>query len=197
MVDGQGLRMDHEGEAAREEHAAQRDEEGRQGEDVDEGAHERAEARAEGEGERDGRQRVQAVADERGDEDAGEGDHGADRQVDAAGEDDEGDADGGDAEEGVVAEKVHQHAQRAEVVERDAAPEVEEDEHADGGEQRDGLRGRAEFGGEAHAAPPFLAGRRRPRPASLARRTGDWRRHTARMTTALGTGAMSALTLRA
>lgn len=45
----------------------------------------------------------------------GKCDHSADRQIDAAREDDEGHADGGDAEEGIVGQKVSDHAGREHV----------------------------------------------------------------------------------
>ena len=54
-----------------------------------------------------------------GEENAGKGDDRADRQVDAAGQDDEGHADGGDAEKGIVGQKIADHARRQDV--RDTA----------------------------------------------------------------------------
>ena len=55
------------------------------------------------------------VLQDDGEENAGEGDDRADRQVDAARQDDEGHADGGDAEKGVVGQKIADHARRQDV----------------------------------------------------------------------------------
>ena len=64
----------------------------------------------------EGDQRRHAAAlDRERDEHGGEADHRADRQIDAAGDDDEGHAGRDDAEKGVVGEQIGDHAGRGEV----------------------------------------------------------------------------------
>ena len=101
--------------AAREEHPGERHEERRELEDVDHEPLERAEQRPDRQHERDRERRMPAaLLHQRGQDDAGQPDDRADRQVDPAGEDDERHADGGDAEVGVVAEEVEEDLQREE-----------------------------------------------------------------------------------
>ena len=179
--------MHHEAETPGEKHTAESDEERGQLEKVDQGPHQSPKPGAEEERDCQGGERRNAVGNELGDQDAGEGDQGANREIDAAREDDEGRAHRGDAEEGIVAEKIDEDAQRAEAGKQQAAGGIEEDEDRQGGGDRDLLLGQA----------PFHEARRGRRRATRARKLGDCRRQAPRITSAFGTVATSALTLRA
>src|SRR5206468_1827141 len=106
-ADRRRFRRHQEAGAAGEEHARQRDDERRHVEDVDNGAHGRAEGGAQqqdcGEG---SERRHTKTLDRQRDEHGGEADHRADRQVDAPGNDHEGHAGGDDPEKGVVGQQI-------------------------------------------------------------------------------------------
>ena len=71
-----------------------------------------------------------------GDHHADEADHRADRQVDAAGENDEGRADRRRDDEGVVGEDVTENQGRKKVLVEEAADEKQRDEDGDRGKKR-------------------------------------------------------------
>ncbi len=115
--DADRIDADQVAQAAREEHAGQRDDEGLQPVALDQQAHEGAEGGAHGEHERDHDRRAPAVLlDQRGRHHGGECDHRAHRKIDAAGEDHEGHADGDDDQEGVVDQQVEEDLGREEAV---------------------------------------------------------------------------------
>ncbi|MCY1236244.1 hypothetical protein D9M72_488900 [compost metagenome] len=137
MSDGDGIDRQHEGHAARQKHAGKRDDKGGHLEIMDDGAHHRAEERRDEKSHRKGDDRMDGGSlQHHGQEHTGEGDDGADRQVDAAGQDHEGHADGGDAEEGVVGQKVADHPRRQDVGVLHHAERIAQHEDDDGCGQR-------------------------------------------------------------
>jgi hypothetical protein len=122
----------HVGRSARQEHAGERDDEGRHGKRVDEKPHGRAEGRGDDEQQPEDSERMQArVAQEHGDEDAGKGDDGPDRQIDPTGQDHHRHPHRHDAEIGVVGQKIADHARRQHRRELQVADQVAARENAD------------------------------------------------------------------
>ena len=137
MLDRYGIDRQHEGHAARQEHPGERDDEGRHFQIMDDRAHDRTEQRGDDKDQNEGRERMDAGALQHdGEENAGEGDDRADRQVDAARQDNEGHADGGDAKEGVVGQKIADHARGQDVRILRRAGGIGNDEDDDGRNQR-------------------------------------------------------------
>ena len=107
-----------ERQAAREEHSCQRDEEWRQLVALDEKTHARAERGPREQRQSHGRHGMKVKSgDQCGHKNRGEGQHGTNAQIDAAGQDDEREAHRDDSDVSVVHEKVRDHAQREEVLE--------------------------------------------------------------------------------
>ena len=133
MRDAKRLRMDDESQSADEKHSGESDQKRRQLERTNQTPHPRPEQRSCQQRQRDGRERVHPVPDERRDEDACEGDHRPDGQINPARENHKGRANGGHAEERVIPDEIHQHAQRVEVIEGDTAQGVKRQENQRGG----------------------------------------------------------------
>ena len=158
---------------AGQEHAGERHDERRQIEDMDHRAHRRAEGCREREDGDEGDQgRHSPALDRQRDEHRGEADHRADREIDAAGNDDEGHAGRDDAEEGVVGEEIADHAGGCDVGKLHRAERESRDEH----DRRD-EDGRQTF----HA----LVLRSRVTTSAKPDRFGDCSSSTASTTTAL------------
>src|ERR1022692_2167044 len=156
-----------------------------------------------------------------GDENARERNHGAHRQINSAREDHERCPDRRDAQKGVVAKKIHRHAQRKEFRERQPACDVKRQQDKRGRQERNifGGQARFHFGSGERPGPPggvFCSIQCKPpggprAPPGLSggkvhffftikeifrRNAGDCTRQTVRMASAFGTGAISALTFR-
>jgi hypothetical protein len=153
LGDADRVDADEIAQAAREEHAGQRHDEGLQPEALDQHAHQRAEGGAHHQHARDDQPGIPLHAlDAPRAQHRGQGDHRAHRQVDATGQDHEGHADRDDAEEGVVDQQVEHHLRGEEAVVGDAAVGRHRGEQAEGDAQRQPL---------AVQAPGGARGRRR------------------------------------
>src|SRR6185436_7851581 len=96
---------------------------------MDDSAHRRAEGGAQQEDRGEGNERRHAEAlDRQRDEDGGEADYRADRQVDPSGNDHEGHAGGDDAEKSVVGQQIGRHAGGSEVGKLHGAERKSDDE---------------------------------------------------------------------
>ncbi len=116
VMDRHRIEVDHEAAAAQQEQTGKRDDERLNLAEVDDQPLQRAKQQSEREHQGGGRERMPPGDIEIGDHDADEADHRADRQVDAAGQDDEGRADRRGDDEGVVGEDVAEHLRRQEIV---------------------------------------------------------------------------------
>src|ERR1051325_3993186 len=104
----------------------------------------------------------------------------------AARQNNDGGADGCNPKKGVVADEIDQHTQRTEVIEGNASARIKRGQPQPGRQKRD-VFGRD---GKSHATFRWKSA------LALVRSEGDCRRQTARIASAFGTGATSALTLR-
>jgi hypothetical protein len=121
------------------------------------------------------------------DQDRGEADYRTDRKINTAGENDQGHAQGGDTEKSIVGQEVGDDSRAEESVVNKTGREVEDDEDHACHEHRELM---ANHGGEAnHGATSGEAFRWDQSRLRLRRTRVDWRRATATMSKALGTGA--------
>ena len=136
VADRHRVEVDHEAAATQQKQAGQRDDERLNVAEVDDQTLQRAEPQAEDQHQSSRSERMPADHVEIGHHHADEADHRADRQIDAARQDDEGGADGGDDDEGVVGEDVAQHLGRDEIVVQQAADPEQRQEDDDRRRQR-------------------------------------------------------------
>jgi len=137
VIDRDGFFAHHQAESATEEHSRQRDEEGLELEKVDETSHGTAQkqpAQQHGENDREGREVM--LFDKAGREDADAPDHGANGEVDAAGEDHEGHAHRSNPEKRIIGEQIDQDQRAGEAAIEEAAGEVQDEANRRGGEKR-------------------------------------------------------------
>ena len=173
---GVDSRRHQKADAARDEHAGQRDDEGRHLEDMDDRAHRGAEGGAEHEQkhERNDRRHAEPL-DRQCHEHGGETDHGADGEIDAAGDDDKGHAGRDHAEKGVVGEEIGGDAGGGEIRELQAAGREADEKH----QRRDRNRMKPSHGFLRRAAA---------KPASLGDCSNSTTITTAAFTTRLNSG---------
>ena len=121
MVNRHRIEVDHEAAAAQQEQTGERHDERLNFAEVDDQPLQPAEREPERQHHRGRHQRMPAGEIEIGERHADEADHRADREVDAARQNDEGRADRGGDDEGVVGQDVAENERREEVIVEEAA----------------------------------------------------------------------------